>query len=77
MTKLTFEQVEALTTPRLLAYYKKYGHSWVSKYYCGCCGDFLCEHSYNKEDSLAYTTEFTYWSKVKEILSTREHVHKK
>lgn len=77
MTKLTIEQIKALPTKRVLAYYKKYGHSWVAKYYCESCGEFLCEYKHDIEKlKIAHDEEEMYWAKVKDELNTREHVHK-
>lgn len=76
MTELTIEQATDLPTHRLLAYYKKYGHSWVGKYYCASCGDFLCEYGFDAQARVRYSKEYKYWSEIKQLLSTREHIHK-
>lgn len=73
---ITIKEAEKLNTQRLLTYYKKYGNKWSNKYICGCCGEFYWNIGYNsnKKD---YDEEKLYWSKIKEILNTREHVESK
>ena len=72
MNKLIVEEANKLSTVRLLTYYKKYGHSWIGKYYCGCCGEFLCSGGYCSEKD--YKKEKAYWDSIKDILNNREHI---
>jgi hypothetical protein len=54
MSTLNAEQMNKLSTPRLIAYQKKQ-RSFLGKYFCGCCGEFdpdfeeeydeLCKHT--------------------------------
>lgn len=77
MNKIAIEKAEKLPTKRLLAYYKKYGHSWSAKYFCDCCGtpywDFTGFQYVPKE---TYDEDRKYWDSIKEILNNREHVEK-
>jgi len=74
MTKLTIEQASTLNTARLLAYYKKYAHSFQSKYICGCCGEFIWNNEDMPGKKQEYEAEVAYWDSIKAVLNTREHV---
>lgn len=65
---LTLDQCKKLTTPRLLAYYKK--HRWLQNaYVCQCCGDY-----HNEETRIKGLTASQYYGEVKNLLDKREHV---
>lgn len=65
---LTWEQLEKLPTPRLLAYYKKYrGWRWFGV--CGCCGEIL-----DTDDVHHNFVANEYLDGIKSILDKREHV---
>ena len=75
MKYLTYEEMEKLSTPRLLAYKKKHFRSAEYPFYvddsiwdCDCS---TCRS--HKEEVTAYSTQFGY---IKEILAKREHVGK-
>jgi hypothetical protein len=57
----TREELEKLTTPRLLSYLKSKREQWVSKFTDDVYTDITNEHL----------------NMVREILSTREHIEKK
>lgn len=63
-----------LPTKRLLTYYKKYGHSWTSKWFCDRCGDYLCEDEFTPEEIDIENKESHYWGDIKKELNKREHI---
>ena len=79
MERITIEKAKLLPTPRLLAYYKRYGNKWKAKYYCECCGEPLWEIGWGDQEqySKQYNEENSYWNSMKKILNTREHVKTK
>jgi hypothetical protein len=76
MKKLSIEELNKLSTERLLNYYRlqrrqKYG------YICSCCGEFLWDlHESDKYLKKDYDVLMTYLKAIKGILNKREHIQK-
>ena len=69
---LSLEECEKLSTPRLLAYYKKYRHLvyWNVRW---CC-EYHCEDMSTDEDKAKTEVAKKYMDAIKAILDSREHV---
>ena len=69
---LTTDQLEKLSTPRLLAYYKKYRHLryWNIRW---CC-EWHCEDMSNARDKALTAVGEEYIDSIKALLDSREHV---
>ena len=65
---LSLEQVEKLSTARILAYYKKY-RKLRSVGRCECCGEILY-----RSDEIRNRGANEYMDGIKAILDSREHV---
>ena len=74
-TYLTKQQMEKLSTKRLLAYKRQY-LSYNPFYYCSICGDCCCVETRNRnsEDIKSWENAYQY---LKDILSTREHIERR
>ena len=72
--RITIKNAEKLPTKRLLTYFKKYGRSWTSKWFCDRCGDYLCEDEYTPEEIDGHDKEQEYWKNIKNILDKRENI---
>ena len=67
---LSIEDCKKLPTPRLLSYYKKHRHMRRIGL-CSCCGELL-----TKKDNEDYKIANDYFDVIKNILDSREHVHR-
>lgn len=75
MKRLTIEDANKLTTPRLLSYYKKYGNRWSSQFLED--EEFIWDIYDGKESEyLEYLELKNYWQSIKNILNKREHCSK-
>jgi hypothetical protein len=69
---LSLEQLKKLSTPRILAYYKKYRHlrHWNVQW---CC-EFHCEDMSDARDRARTAVGIEYVDSIKALLDEREHV---
>jgi hypothetical protein len=71
---LSLEQLEKLSTKRIMAYYKKYRH--LRHWNVSWCCEFHCEDMSNGRDRARTAVAEAYVDAIKALLDTREHVER-
>lgn len=75
----TDKELSAINTKNLLAYYKaerKRYWSLYRSYVCDCCGEIIGSKEQIKEAEEKIEAKGKYLKRIKDILSTREHLQK-
>lgn len=74
---LNEEQLNKLSTQRLINILKKARITKSRMYYCEICGDNACDIHLEEMDKVLVENAENYYNLIKEILTTREHMPRK